>query len=135
MWKLARKVDQASGWGEVVAAGTDGSHLCNTHVTDLKPGVMRGQMGHPSTHVLGGTYAEPKDHTSPTLASSVHTDRITATCQGTLALCLSFSLHLGLSAHLAGDNDWRWAGPGSWAQSPGWGSRPGPDIRRPRVLA
>lgn len=107
MWKLAWKVDQACGCGEVVAAGTDGSHLCNTCVTDLKPGVTRGQMRHPSTHMLGRTHAEPKDHTSPTLASSTHTDRITAICQGTLALSLSFSLHLGLSAHLAGDNDWR----------------------------
>lgn len=106
-----------------------------TRVTDLRPGVTRGQMGHPSTHMLGGTHAEPEGHTSPTSASSTHTDRIMATCQGTLALSLSFSRHLGLSAQPAGDNNWRWAGPGSWAQSPSWGSRPGPDIRRPGVLA
>lgn len=30
MWELARKVDQACGWGEVVAAGPDGLHLGNT---------------------------------------------------------------------------------------------------------
>lgn len=100
MWKLARKVDQASGWGEVVAAGTDGSHLCNTCVTDLKSGVTRGQMGHPRTHVLGGTYAEPKDHTSPTLTSSTHTDRITATCQGTLTLSISLSTWTSLPTWL-----------------------------------
>lgn len=65
MWKLAWKVDQASGWGEFVAAGTDGSHLCNTYVTDLKPGVRRGQMGHPVHMCWGAPTRSPR--TTPPL--------------------------------------------------------------------
>lgn len=71
-------------------------------------------MGHPSTHMLEDTHTEPKDHTSRTSASSTRTELITGDLLGH-SRSPSFSLHLGLSAHLAGNK----ALEVGWAQIPG----------------
>ena len=88
--------------------------MCNTCVTDIKPGVALGQMGHPSTHMLEDTHTEPKDHTSRTSASSTRTELITGDLPGR-SRSPSFSLHLSPSAHLAGNK----ALEVGWAQIPG----------------
>lgn len=79
-------------------------------------------MGHPSTHMLEDTHTEPKDHTSRTSASSTRTELITGDLLGhsrSLSTWASLPTWLGIK-------HWRWAGPRSRVQSPGWASRPGP---------